>query len=539
MNERVLKILIADDEPGVIQLIRQLIAPELPVHIIAEASNGKEAYEKLVQLHPDIVITDIRMPGMSGMEFVEKAKEHHLQTEFILVSGYKDFDYARSAIRLGVADYLIKPIEQDELNRLIQGICDKHQHSSQIQEKLALAEEKLARHQSFLRKEFLLKQADCLERQISPENMDSYTTVFLQEEGYYQAVILKLDSLDVSLEALYAQKNAERLSAFCAEKIAPYCRELEIVCVGSRAYLLLNFLDNIQKQRIQEVVCEWLQQQNTNPQEFTLTAAIGGQVPHLLQFFESMLTADQMLWERLRQGSGRFLLYRRENAAYFREPEEAYEIRNELQKGIFLLNSQLVEQTVFCHLQKIQAQGTSVYALKNQAYRILDTITGIIRANEPNCPLQEPKKLIEQLDLCVKEVQIPDLCVVYCRNAMEVCIQYKSHGISLAVKEVQRYLTEHYREEVNLDKIASQIGFTGAYISTIFKKETGMTLTNYLIDLRLERAKELIRTTNLTINEVAHEVGYMDTRHFSKLFIKTVGIKPIEYRKFYANYETW
>ena len=78
------------------------------------------------------------------------------------------------------------------------------------------------------------------------------------------------------------------------------------------------------------------------------------------------------------------------------------------------------------------------------------------------------------------------------------------------------------------------MGLTGAYISTIFKKETGMTLTNFLIQIRIEKAKEMIRTTNMTINEIAYAVGYVDARYFSKLFIKTVGIKPVEYRRFYG-----
>lgn len=122
----------------------------------------------------------------------------------------------------------------------------------------------------------------------------------------------------------------------------------------------------------------------------------------------------------------------------------------------------------------------------------------------------------------------------FCCHLLEECIRQRKNGVGRAAKQIQDYLKEHYAEEANLEKIAEKIGLTSAYISTIFKKETGMTITNYLIQIRLEKAKEMIRDTNMTISEIAYAVGYVDTRYFSKLFIKNVGIKPVEYRRFYA-----
>ena len=147
---------------------------------------------------------------------------------------------------------------------------------------------------------------------------------------------------------------------------------------------------------------------------------------------------------------------------------------------------------------------------------------------------QEVRTLEKSLDGCMDQEQIIAFCLHHCRQMIENCIGRKTEKNSRAVRKVQAYLKEHIRDEINLEKIAAQVGLTGAYISTIFKKETGMTPTNYLIQLRIEKAKELIRTTDLTINEVAYAVGYVDARYFSKLFIKIVGIKPVEYRRFYA-----
>ena len=140
----------------------------------------------------------------------------------------------------------------------------------------------------------------------------------------------------------------------------------------------------------------------------------------------------------------------------------------------------------------------------------------------------------EKMDLYRTKEELEQFCVEFCYHLLEECIRQRKSGVGRVAKQIQDYLKEHYAEETNLEKIAEKIGLTSAYISTIFKKETGMTITNYLIQIRLEKAKEMIRDTNMTISEIAYAVGYVDTRYFSKLFIKNVGIKPVEYRRFYA-----
>jgi len=116
---------------------------------------------------------------------------------------------------------------------------------------------------------------------------------------------------------------------------------------------------------------------------------------------------------------------------------------------------------------------------------------------------------------------------------LEQARQERKEGISRPIKCMKNYIREHYAKNLSLDEIVGSAELSNAYGSSIFKKETGMTITNYLIQVRMEEAQRLIRETNLTVNEIAYKVGYNDTRYFSKLFIKTVGIKPVDYRKFY------
>ena len=141
-----MKILIADDEISIRQLIKKLIDPSAPLQIVGEAADGNSAYEMIQEKKPDIVITDIRMPGLNGVELMRKARENGIKVDFILVSGYRDFEYARSAVQLGALDYLLKPINREELNRVLEKARKLRERSETMRKQLENVEEKLAKN---------------------------------------------------------------------------------------------------------------------------------------------------------------------------------------------------------------------------------------------------------------------------------------------------------------------------------------------------------------------------------------------------------
>ena len=146
-----MKILIADDEISIRQLIKKLIDPSAPLQIVGEAADGNTAYEMIQEKKPDIVITDIRMPGLNGVELMRKARENGIKVDFILVSGYRDLEYARSAVQLGALDYLLKPINREELNRVLEKAWKLRERSETMRKQLETVEEKLAKNQKILR----------------------------------------------------------------------------------------------------------------------------------------------------------------------------------------------------------------------------------------------------------------------------------------------------------------------------------------------------------------------------------------------------
>ncbi|MEG2731993.1 MAG: response regulator, partial [Clostridium sp.] len=127
-----LKVIVADDEEKICQLIVKLVDwTSLGMEVAAIASNGIEAMEKIISLKPDIVITDIRMPGYDGLELIKRAKSEGINTEFIIISGYRHFEYAQNAIRYGVGDYLLKPIKKDELMDALKRIGERYRERNE------------------------------------------------------------------------------------------------------------------------------------------------------------------------------------------------------------------------------------------------------------------------------------------------------------------------------------------------------------------------------------------------------------------------
>ena len=189
--EKRLKVLIADDEAKVGQLVKRLIEwDEIGLECIGIAQDGQTAYDRIVAESPDIVITDIRMPVLTGLEMIQKASEQGIHCHFIVVSGYKYFDYAQKALKYGVEDYLLKPIDEVELNRQLRKIVET-ESEKRVQTQYVDTMEKRLHDSKYLRhKEFLKEVAEQTETDIVKANEDFGLQL---QDTLFRAVYFKLD----------------------------------------------------------------------------------------------------------------------------------------------------------------------------------------------------------------------------------------------------------------------------------------------------------------------------------------------------------
>lgn len=223
-----LKVLIADDEPRVGMLVKQLIHwQERELECVGMFQDGQRALEGIQQLHPDIVITDIRMPVLSGLELVEKALESNPQIRFVVISGYRYFEYAQRAIKYGVQDYLLKPIDEEELNRVLEKICAEKADQQNRQEHLARMENSFRNSRRLLDREVLQQLLAGRIPDVKTLN-HNYGTDFVP--GCFQAVVVKMD------RAAGAEPNADT-ERFMMDKLRA---RIEKICRAANFYAAAN-----------------------------------------------------------------------------------------------------------------------------------------------------------------------------------------------------------------------------------------------------------------------------------------------------------
>ena len=175
--------------------------------------------------------------------------------------------------------------------------------------------------------------------------------------------------------------------------------------------------------------------------------------------------------------------------------------------------------------------GTEMYRL---ATDLIGEIHREMEADFPECDIPDRSASLKAVRNALFSETLEDICIQYAHRAIEACRMRRDNAISKPVREMCKYMQTHLHEQITLKDLAKLVTLSQVYICNIFKKEMGVSISAYCTNLRMDKAKELLKNTSMSVSAIAEAVGYQDARYFSKQFIRTVGIKPMDYRKFYA-----
>lgn len=527
---RMRKVLIADDEVKVGQLVKRLIQwDRLGLTCIGLVTDGQTAYEKILSESPDIVITDIRMPVLTGLEMIQKASEQGVKCHFIVVSGYKYFDYAQKALKYGVEDYLLKPIDEDELNRQLQKIVaeeeqreDKQQQVDQIEKKLE--DSKYLRHKEFLRQILSQKQ----------ENIDAANTEFgLQlENKCFRGLTFKLDrDIDVAENTQQMQFVLRKIMQKAEDAFSACTIDL-IAAVQSNhsVQVLLNYFQTEQENidnRITDFFNE-LSDYLENFQHYRITVGVSSEV----ESFEQISTAIEMSKEaaasRLFKGNGRRIEYCQEPHTLF-SPKDFQNEYEEFAKAVETMQPDACQYQI--HKCFRLASDKALFASEFYAMGLW-----LLRSTYDILEIADTFDVDVQQEVLENLSTVADLRDYVIRQVQQLIKESRSERENRERKPVLEaiaYMKEHFTEKITLEDVAATIGFNTNYFSELFKKETGENFSNYLLGIRMEKAKQMLRDTKIPVYEIGESVGYKDAKYFSQQFMKVVGVKPAEYRKLY------
>ena len=519
------RAIIVDDEYKICQLIQCLGDwEELHIDVIDICRDGEMALESIVKHKPDIVLTDIRMPVYDGLEIIQQVRKLNMDTAFIVISGYKQFEYARQALQYGVVDFLVKPINRDDLNASLQkavnGIIDQKNvqnvntilHNKEKNEKITL----LNKLTSDMDVEDLTKE--------------DYLNGRLFKKDIFQAVLIKSNKIELN-------KSQSKFSEDVLRSLDKVISVGEAISVAKDdgVYLLLNYQQN-DYSYIKAQLFEFLKLMVRDRDiygQFEVTIGVGLPVKQIRDMRQSIRTARVAWQQRLLLSDREYLEYSKLHIhqsvyANFWTDKEWTEFKTALES---YNQNKISELLVVMETNVYQEPEINLGGFFDFIRRIVTMVETLMTEEDTHIESKKIEHKMEEFE-CQDSVSGVFLHLkLYISKSVQAYYDKKLTMKQLPIIKAEQYISQHYMRDISLEEMAQLVDLSPAYFSKLFKTVEGVNYIEYLTQLRMEQSKALLKTTTLPIKAIATDVGYIDEKYFRKLFKKIVGIKPSEYRK--------
>ncbi|MEN1760297.1 response regulator transcription factor [Anoxynatronum sibiricum] len=534
------RVIIADDEVRICQLIIKLIDWEkLEMCLVGTAHNGVEALALAEKEKPDIVITDIRMPGCDGLEMIEKIKRIRNDVEFIIISGYGEFEYAKKAIALGVQEYLLKPINQNELLKsLMKVIACVNRKNDQIDlEKdyvMMLKDDVSKTRQWFLNDLMFINARSYHEHRLCDIN-ETYHFEF--REGLFSVACIKIDQA-AKIDSPSLQQLMDEMTARLTASIQNLVHEGEVVRKQRTLYLIMNYSSD-QKSNMKETLHQILKQSNQmegRKQGFVVTIAIGEEKQSLNGLVESLGSASLLAEDRIVTGSGSVIMPNHQMMDQAVVDHLYHGFSKALTLQIEHLDMEGVERAIEGFKNEIAQIPIGGAYLKQMIHETIQLFHRTMKSSHTHFSIVSEKEnvLIRRLEQAGSMDELFEALSFHITSSISAFIEDGSRSGLKSIRQAKKYIEENYMNPLTLEEVGTHIGFNSCYFSSVFKKETGSSFIEYLSKTRIEKAKVLLKESDLRILDVSLMVGYNDVKYFTKSFKKHTGLQPNEYRKIFA-----
>ncbi|MEC0168560.1 response regulator transcription factor [Paenibacillus graminis] len=509
------KVLLVDDEVYVRKGLLELIQWEsLKFSIVGEANNGAEALDMMEQLEPDLVITDIRMPILDGLDLIRSVNEHAgLDSIFIIISGFHDFKYAQQALRYGVHDYILKPIDEEEMTatlrklsyamgrKRIATLTNDDLTTSAIME--ALVQENLQAEDAEPYAAALGLEGESgflyAVTEIHAGQQDKQTTV-----KQFQEALHSLEEGGAGIPVLEQQPGTFGM-LLCTGRIT-----------GGHGGLALHL------ERLRAVLSERL---NTG-----LSLYAGDPVDSLVHVHRSYSEANEAARHKYAENTG-VIMYScvtdKPLYVFDMSPVLASKLIMQIEEG----NKKDYQQTVNSMFRLFHEQRFTPQAVTGSLSRCMTGILGVIKEMDGN-----EEEILRLKDLAERGhgqwslQMLQEHFMQAVQEAAEYIARLRKAQCLGGIKPVKRYIDTHYRENISLKSIAAEFYMNAVYLGRLFRKTYGVYFNDYLLELRIQEAKKLLRQSDLRMYEIAGRVGFQNADYFVTQFEKLEQISPSEYR---------
>lgn len=511
------KVFLAEDEKIIRNGIKKSVDWEQAgCRFVGEASDGQTAFPIIQELKPDILITDIRMPFMDGLELSAKVKNEFPRIKIIILSGYNDFKYAQEAIRLGVSEYLLKPVSAKMLLKAVKKVTDE---LTKERTKDKVPEDFLFHDMSF---DEFIETGDILE-------CDS-------THSYYQVILFKLMPVKDSDDYV-------KQSVFCHRKVDKELKSIAGVRSFARGMdewgIILSADSRDDIYRIADILEKNIMEIMQGYREIEWFAGQGVIADHLQQISGSYETASKAFAARFFTKANQILPYQK---------IDNLQTEDNLKPDMNIVDPSKISQCVVDNFLKSGVKeeingfvdeyirSIGEYNFRSTLFRqyavmscylavcnFMESIGGSTEETDDFYSIVKDKNTMEEIRKY--------LCRLF-QDALEYreIRSARKHGdcLDIAIEFIDK---NYANQELTLNLLADVVNISPNYFSRIFSKNEGCTFVEYLTNIRINKAKELLMCSNMKTTNIAYEIGYKDSHYFSCLFKKLTGCTPKEYRE--------
>ncbi|TLS51909.1 response regulator [Paenibacillus antri] len=531
------KLLIVDDEPTVRYGLRHYFDwAEYGIEAAEEADDGDAALEAAERVRPDLVLTDVRMPNMSGIELSRVLREKYPETKIVFVSGHDDADYLKSALQVNAVDYIFKPVNLQELRTVIERVAAELANRDRERLLARDMQEKLRESMPLLRERFLLStlQGRAALRSGAEERI-RFLELQLPLDAEYEVIVLSLDNY-AELKDARSERDLQLL-VYAATNIA---QELIDRCAGGYAFesgvgeiagLLRWSGEDDPEERlltlagdIRDNLERWL--------KIGATIGVGSRTRGLSKVCDSYAQAREAASRKWYLGKNRIITMDSLSVETAEGREERID-HAQIERLTTLLRAGDAEalrdemNALFDRLTEHRASGFA-YG-RNVSLQIALLADQLLLEFGIGQAAGAPR-VWESL---TKKETIEDLRMALEQYISSVCAairERRDNRSSNLVERVQAVLAARYAENLSVADVGKEVYLSPTYVSLLYKQETGRTINEALTAVRIEKAKELLRDPKYKFYDVCFAVGYADPSYFTKLFKKMTGLTPKAYR---------
>lgn len=522
-----MKLLLCDDDISTIDVIQsQLDCSDMGISKMLRAYNGDVAKEIIIAEKPELIICDIGMPRCNGIDVLKFVHDNSIETEFAFLTCYESFEYAQAAMRYGAVNYMTKPIDMDELYSVI----TKMIHDSKDRKAAANRLEDMSLVNTLTNN--MLRQVRDGHYGVNRERLNralKKARFGFTAESLWRLVYVTADTTLGINDGWQPELITEGFQRLAEEMLVKNIGTAFTVADMGEKFTTLTCFVPAERTTENELLLRCRKLIELCETTFLLSPVCLISDPTILyKAFEVTPTLNKRI-TRLRHHTGRVYL--------FREPENSSEDNCFLDHDLILRyvrqgrKADYIESVTNALNRIVRVRDSNINMILRLQQELLHVFYGCLRDNGISTQILLDDEIINEFDT-LSQWSLSDF-MEFAQSVFDyvVSILRDASGGEDVIANAKQYLAEHFREDIDRDDVAAVCFISPNYLSKKFRDETGMNLREYINQLRINEAKRLLLSTNMTISEVAGELGYDNSSYFSTVFKKICGVSPVKWRE--------